>query len=451
MEFDVAVIGSGPGGYSCAEKLGELGKKVALVEKYSSLGGTCLNVGCIPTKALLDSTELFFKSSHSERHGFSFSDISFDLKQMMERKTGVIKAMSENIRFLMKKNKVTVFQGVASFVTNTSISINSDTLISAQYFVIATGSKPANLNGLKIDKKRVITSTEALSLNELPKNLVIIGAGAIGLELASIFARLGSTVKIIEYFDRPLPMMDIDLGRMAQRVLEKELGIEFFLSHKVTGSNVNTHVTVESVDKNGSKKEITGDICVVSIGRIPYTDGLNLEKIGVTKDEKGRIVVDQDFKSSISNIFAIGDVIKGPMLAHKAEKEGVTLAENICGIRKTINYNLIPSIVYTSPEVASVGKSESELEKGKYKSLKLPLRSNGRASASGDTEGLIKVLSDINSRQILGVHIFSPHASDIISEAALALKYNATLNDISDLVHGHPTYSEIFKDVCSLT
>ncbi|WP_134090912.1 dihydrolipoyl dehydrogenase [Olivibacter sp. XZL3] len=454
MQYDVVVIGSGPGGYVAAIRCGQLGLKTAIIEKYSSLGGTCLNVGCIPSKALLDSSEHYHNANkHFAEHGINLSNLKVDLKQMVKRKNGVVEQTTDGITFLMKKNKVTTYQGVGSFVDKNTIKITKDDQsteeITTKNVIIATGSKPASLPFLTIDKKRIITSTEALNLTEVPKHLVLIGGGVIGLELGSVYARLGAKVTVIEYLDSIIPTMDKGLGKELQKSL-KGLGFEFLLSHKVTGASVKGKtVTVTAEDAKGNPVTVEGDYCLVAVGRTAYTEGLNLEAVGIKLEERGKKVpVNEHLETPVAGIYAIGDVIRGAMLAHKAEEEGVYVAELIAGQKPHINYNLIPGVVYTWPEVASVGATEEQLKKDgvKYKAGSFPFKASGRARASMDLEGFVKVLADASTDEILGVHMIGPRAADMIAEAVVAMEYRASAEDIARICHAHPTFTESFKE-----
>ncbi len=453
-KFDVTIIGSGPGGYVAAIRCAQLGLKTALIEKYSTLGGTCLNVGCIPSKALLDSSEHYFNAvNHFEEHGIEIKAPKVNIKQMIERKRGVVKMTCDGINFLMKKNKITVYTGVGSFNSNTLINItNADgkvEQIESVKTIIATGSKPASLPGINIDKKRIITSTEALEMTEIPKHLIVIGGGVIGLELGSVYARLGSKVSVVEFMDRLIPTMDAGLGKELQRVMKKDLKIEFFMKHKVESVVAKgKEATVTADNGKGEKVEIIGDYVLMAVGRKAYTEGLNLEKAGVKLDARGRVEVDAHLKTSADNIFAIGDVVVGAMLAHKAEEEGVFVAEQIAGQKPHINYNLIPGVVYTWPEVASVGLTEEQLkEKGiKYKIGSFPFKASGRARASMDTDGFVKVLADEITDEILGVHMIGPRTADMIAEAVVAMEFRASAEDIARICHAHPTFTESLKE-----
>lgn len=454
-QYQVTVIGSGPGGYIAAIRCAQLGMKVAIVEKYAVLGGTCTNVGCIPSKALLDSSEHYEAAAHKfTEHGIDVKGISFNFKTMVERKNGVVKANNDGIAFLMKKNKIDVYYGLGSFVTKNKIAITDaagkKTEIETEKTIIATGSKPTALPFLPVDKKRIITSTEALNLPEVPKHLVIIGGGIIGVELGSVFLRLGAKVTVVEYLDKIIPSMDEDLSKEMQRVLKKQ-GMEFMLSHKVSGATVKgKEVTVSAENKNGEKVDVKGDYCLVAVGRAPYTEGLGLENAGITLDERKRIPVNDHLETAVPGIYALGDVVRGAMLAHKAEEEGVLVAEVIAGQKPHINYNLIPGVAYTWPEAASVGATEAELKaQGKtYKVGKFPFRALGRARASGDLDGFVKVLADTATDEILGVHILGARAADLIIEGVVAMEYRASAEDVARMSHPHPTYTEAFKEAC---
>lgn len=447
-QFDVAVIGAGPGGYVAAIRLAQLGKNVVLIDKRGALGGTCLNEGCIPSKALLDSSENYHKVTHGLAvHGISFDKVGLDFKQMMSRKDKVVLDTVKGIEFLMKKNKITVLTGAASFVSPTQIRVGNDEVV-AQNFVIATGSEVASLPTLKIDGKQIITSTEALSLPSVPKRLIVVGGGVIGLEMGSIYARLGSKVMIVEFMDTLLPSMDRELSKHLQKSLEK-LGIEFYLGHKVTGSSSAKSGVTLSVDSATEKGlSFAADVVLIAVGRRPYTAALGLEKIGITLNPKGQVPVNGHFQTVLPHIYAIGDVIEGPMLAHKASEDGNAAAEIICGTKAHVNYNTIPGVVYTWPEAASVGFSEEQLKTAgtTYKVGKFPFKASGRARASEDTDGFVKVLADSATDEILGVHILGARAADLIQQAVVAMEYRASAEDIGMMVHPHPTYSEAFKE-----
>lgn len=455
MKYDVTVIGSGPGGYVAAIRCAQLGMKTAIIEKYDTLGGTCLNVGCIPSKALLDSSEHYHNAEHTfKTHGIELDNLKVNLEQMIERKRGVVTDNVNGIAFLMKKNKIDVHTGVGSFVDKNNIKITDsegkETQIETDKVIIATGSKPASLPFIEIDKKRIITSTEALELKEVPKHMIVIGGGVIGMELGSVYARLGAEVSVVEFMDDLIPSMDKTMGRELKKSLKK-LGFKFYLGHKVTEvKGTAKTATVKAENKKGETVEIKGDYCLVSIGRKPYTEGLGLENVGIKTDDRGRIEVDEHLKTSADNIYAIGDVIKGAMLAHKAEEEGVFVAETIVGEKPHINYNLIPGVVYTWPEVAAVGYTEEQLkEQGKaYKTGSFPFKASGRARASMDTDGVVKVLADKETDEILGVHMIGPRTADMIAEAVVAMEYRASAEDIARMSHAHPTYTEAFKEAC---
>lgn len=455
MKYDVTVIGSGPGGYVAAIRCAQLGLKTALIEKYDTLGGTCLNVGCIPSKALLDSTEHYFKAKEEfKEHGINVNGLKVDFKQMINRKAGVVESNTKGIDYLMKKNKIDVFNGHGTFKNKNNITVKpakgKASNVETDKVIIATGSKPSTLPFIKIDKDRVITSTEALSLKEIPKEMIVIGGGVIGMELGSVYARLGTKVKVVEYMDRLIPSMDKDLSKELKKATRK-LGFEYFLSHKVTAvTKKGKVVTVKAENKKGETIDIKGDYCLVAIGRRPYTDNLGLENVGVELDEKGRIAVNEHLQTKVEGVYAIGDVIKGAMLAHKAEEEGVFVAEKIVGQKPHIHYNLIPGVVYTWPEVAAVGATEDELkEKGvEYKVGKFPFTASGRAKASMDTDGMIKVLADKTTDEILGVHMIGPRIADLISEAVVAMEYRASAEDVARMSHAHPTYAEAMKEAC---
>lgn len=451
--FDLIVIGSGPGGYIAAIRAAQLGMKVAIIERYKTLGGTCLNVGCIPSKAWLDSSEKYHEAAHSfESHGIGVGKLALDVPKMADRVQKVVKGITVGVAGLMKKNKVTVYTGHGSFVNKTTVAVKGDagtTQITANKIIIATGSKPSTLPGVAVDKERIITSTEALKLQEVPKHLIVIGGGVIGLELGSVFRRLGAKVSVVEYADSIIAAMDLDLGKELQKVLKRD-GVDFYLGHGVkTVKREGTKVTVSATAKEGGA-EITleGDYVLVAVGRRPYTEGLNLEAAGLKVDERGRIPVDDHMQTTTPGIFAIGDVIRGAMLAHKAEEEGVVVAEYMAGQKPHINYNLIPGVVYTWPEVAGVGQTEQELkQKGvAYKVGKFPMMALGRARASDEKDGFVKVLADKATDEILGVHMIGPRTADMIAEAVIAMEYRASAEDIGRSSHAHPTYAEAFKE-----
>ncbi len=454
MQYDVTVIGSGPGGYVAAIRCAQLGLKTAIIEKYNTFGGTCLNVGCIPSKALLDSSEHYYNAAHTfATHGIRLDNLSVDLPQMLKRKNEVVEQTTSGITFLMKKNKITTYQGVGSFKDKNTIKVakadGSTEEITTKNVIIATGSKPTFLPFLPIDKKRIITSTEALNIPEVPKHLIVIGGGVIGLELGSVYARLGAKVTVVEFLDSIIPTMDKTLSKELQKSLTK-LGFEFLFSHKVTGAKVKGNTVKVTADTlKGESITLEGDYCIVAVGRTAYTEGLGLESIGIKLEERGKKVpVDDRLETPVKGIYAIGDVIVGAMLAHKAEEEGVFVAETIAGQKPHINYNLIPGVVYTWPEVAAVGYTEEQLkEQGKkYKSGSFPFKASGRARASMDTDGLVKVLADAETDEILGVHMIGPRAADMIAEAVVAMEFRASAEDIGRISHAHPTFTEAFKE-----
>jgi len=454
--YDVTVIGSGPGGYVAAIRCAQLGLKTALIEKYPTLGGTCLNVGCIPSKALLDSTEHYHNAHTTFReHGIDLENLRVNMPQMIDRKAGVVQANVEGISYLMKKNKITVVQGVGSFVDATHIRVEPTgggeaQILESKHVIIATGSKPTVLPFIQQDKQRIITSTEALNIREVPGRMVVVGGGVIGLELASVYARLGTKVSIVEFTDSIIPTMDRSLGKELKRVLGK-IGIEFFMSHKVTGATrAGDLVTVTALNPQGEEVKFEGDYCLVAVGRAPYTAGLNLQAAGVEMEERGRIKVDAHLRTNVPNIYAIGDVVRGAMLAHKAEEEGVFVAETLAGQKPHLNYLLIPGVVYTWPEVAGVGYTEEQLkEAGRaYKTGSFPFKASGRARASMDTDGFVKVLADQATDEILGVHMIGPRIADLIAEAVTAMEFRASAEDVARMSHAHPTYAEAMKEAC---
>ncbi len=451
--FDVIVIGSGPGGYVCAIRCAQLGMKTALIEKYPTLGGTCLNVGCIPSKALLDYSERYFELQHKlPQMGITAEKVKIDAKKLFAQKDAVVQKTVEGVRFLMRKNKIEVFHGVGTFVDPHTVKVQGEkeVQLQANYIVIATGSKPSSIPGVTIDKKRIITSTEALSLGKIPKTMLIIGAGVIGLELGSVFARLGTKVTIVEYLNRVLPGFDLEAAKALQRILEKELEITFYLNHKVTAVEVKRGRTYLTAESRTDAKELkqSAEYCLVATGRRPYTEGLGLENAGLQTDERGRIPVNEHLQTAQPHIYAIGDVVRGPMLAHKASDEGIFVAEHIAGLKPHINYLAIPSVVYTWPELAMVGFTEEELKEQNvpYKVGKFPFMASGRARASLDTEGFIKVLAHKETDQLLGVHMLAPRAADMIAEVALAMEYKASAEDIALTCHPHPTFSEVLRE-----
>jgi len=452
--FDVVVIGSGPGGYVAAIRCAQLGFNTAIIEKYNSLGGTCLNVGCIPSKALLDSSHHYHDAiSHFQDHGIEISgEVKVNLEKMIARKAAVVEQTVGGINFLMNKNKITVFEGIGSFEDATHIKVSkadgSSETIEAKNTIIATGSKPSSLPFIKIDKERIITSTEALKLKEVPKHLIVIGGGVIGLELGQVYLRLGAQVSVVEYLDRIIPGMDASLSKELTKVLKKQ-GMKFYTSHKVKSVERNGDaVQVQAENAKGETITLDGDYSLVSVGRRPYTDGLSADKAGVKVTDRGQIEVNDHLQTSVSNIYAIGDVIKGAMLAHKAEEEGVFVAETLAGQKPHIDYNLIPGVVYTWPEVAAVGKTEEQLKEAgiEYKAGSFPFKALGRSRASMDTDGFVKILADAKTDEVLGVHMIGARTADLIAEAVTAMEFKASAEDISRMSHAHPTYAEAIKE-----
>lgn len=452
-QFDVTIIGSGPGGYVAAIRCAQLGFKTAIIEKYSTLGGTCLNVGCIPSKALLASSHHYEELQHFSDHGIEVSgDVKVNLEKMIARKQAVVDQTSGGVKFLMDKNNITVFNGVGSFESSTSVKVTkadgSSEIIESKNIIIATGSKPSSLPFIKLDKERIITSTEALKLKEVPKHLVIIGGGVIGIELGQVYLRLGAQVSVVEFMDRIIPGMDAALSKELTKVLKKQ-GMKFYTSHKVQSvERAGDVVTVKAENAKGEIITLEGDYSLVSVGRRPYTDGLNAEKAGVKVTDRGQIEVNDHLQTSASNIYAIGDVVRGAMLAHKAEEEGVLVAEILAGQKPHIDYNLIPGVVYTWPEVAAVGKTEEQLkaEGVAYKAGSFPFKALGRARAGGDTDGFVKILADAKTDEVLGVHMIGARCADLIAEAVTAMEFRASAEDISRMSHAHPTFAEAIKE-----
>lgn len=453
MQYHVIVIGSGPGGYVAAIRCAQLGFKTAIIEKYSTLGGTCLNVGCIPSKALLDSSEHFQNAkTHFAEHGIDIPEPKINFAQMIKRRGDVVKANVDGIAFLMKKNKIDVHTGVGSFIDKNTVKVTGngkDVALTTDKVIIATGSKPVPLPFAPFDKKRIISSTEALELKEIPKHLIVVGGGVIGMELGSVYARIGSKVTVVEFLDNLIPTMDGTMGKELFKVTKK-LGMDFFLGHKVTSlENKGKEVILKAEAKDGKTIDLKGDYCLVSIGRRPYTEGLGLEKVGV-QTEKAQIKVDEHLRTNVDNIYAIGDVVRGPMLAHKAEEEGVFVAERLAGQKPHINYLLIPGVVYTWPEVASVGFTEEQLKSNgrAYKTGSFPYKALGRARASMDVDGVVKILADKQTDEILGVHIIGARAADMIAAGVTAMEFRASAEDVARMSHAHPTYMEAVKEAC---
>ncbi len=451
--FDLIVIGGGPGGYVCAIRAAQLGLKTACVESRGTLGGTCLNVGCIPSKSLLNSSELFSKAkNHFSNIGIETGVVKLNLNRMMTNKSKSVQILTKGVEFLFKKNKVTYIKGKGVLFSKNDVVVyqdNKKTSYKSKNIVIATGSSSVSLSGINIDEKNIISSTGALSLEKVPTSLVIIGGGYIGLEMGSVWSRLGSKVTVIEYLDHITPGMDREISKEFQKILTKQ-GIKFLLENKVTSvKNKNNQVLIDFVDnKTNKKSSLEADKVLVSVGRKPYTEGLNLTKLGIKKDKKGRIEVNKNFQTSLENIFAIGDVIKGPMLAHKAEEEGIAVAEILAGQSGHVNYDVVPGVIYTSPEVAAVGKTEEDLKKLKinYKVGKFPFLANSRAKVNNESDGFVKILADAKTDKVLGVHIIGPHCGDMIAEMALAMEFGASSEDIARTCHAHPTHTEAIKE-----
>jgi len=450
-KFDVTVIGGGPGGYVCAIRLSQLGLKTACIESRGSLGGTCLNVGCIPSKNLLNFSENFHKAKNFEKIGIEVGEVKFNLDKMMKNKEKAVTVLTKGIEFLFKKNKVTYFKGIGSFKSTNEISIlaqGKETTIQTDKTIISTGSEPLSLPGMEFDEEKILSSTGALSLSKLPKKMIVVGGGYIGLEMGSVWSRLGTQVEVIEFLDHITPGMDREVSREFEKILKKQ-GMQFQLNTKVEKiTKSKNFLSIDIVDKEKKKNKIEADVVLISVGRKPHTKGLNLKNVGVQTDEKGRVKVNKNFETNVKNIYAIGDVIKGPMLAHKAEEEGIAVAELIAGQSGHVNYDIIPGVIYTSPEVASVGKTEEQLKENKnnYKVGKFPFTANSRAKAIDESEGFVKILADTKTDKVLGVHIIGPHAGEMIAEMAVAMEFGASSEDIARTCHAHPTFSEAIKE-----
>ena len=450
-KFDVTVIGGGPGGYVCAIRLSQLGLKTACIESRGSLGGTCLNIGCIPSKSLLNLSEKFHSAKNFEKIGIETGEIKLNLDKMMKNKDKAVTVLTKGVEFLFKKNKVTYFKGKGSFENENSIKIEGlegTKIIQTDKTIISTGSEPVSLPGVDFDEERILSSTGALSIPKLPNKMIVVGGGYIGLEMGSVWSRLGTEVTVVEFLDHITPGMDRDISNEFMKILKKQ-GIKFNLNTKVDTVKTNgSGAIVSTKDKDGNKKDFNTDIVLVSVGRKPNTNGLNLEKIGVELDDRKRIKTNKDFQTNVKNIYAIGDVIVGPMLAHKAEDEGIAVAENIAGQSGHVNYNTIPGVIYTTPEVASVGKTEEQLKEKnqKYKIGKFPFMANSRAKAIDEPEGFVKILADQSTDKVLGVHIIGPHAGEMIAEMAVAMEFGASSEDIARTCHAHPTFSEAIKE-----
>ena len=450
-KFDVTVIGGGPGGYVCAIRLSQLGLKTACIESRGSLGGTCLNVGCIPSKNLLNFSENFHKAKNFEKIGIEVGEVKLNLDKMMKNKEKAVTVLTKGIEFLFKKNKVAYFKGKGSFKSTNEISVvaeGKEKKIQTDKTIISTGSEPLSVPGMEFDEEKILSSTGALSLSKLPKKMVVVGGGYIGLEMGSVWSRLGTQVEVIEFLDHITPGMDREVSREFEKILKKQ-GIKFQLNTKVEKiTKSKNFVSIDIVDKEKKKKKIEADVVLISVGRKPHTKGLDLENVGVQTDEKGRVKVNKNFETNVKNIYAIGDVIEGPMLAHKAEEEGIAVAELIAGQSGHVNYDIIPGVIYTSPEVASIGKTEEQLKvnKNNYKVGKFPFMANSRAKAIDETEGFVKILADSLTDKVLGVHIIGPHAGEMIAEMAIAMEFGASSEDIARTCHAHPTFSEAIKE-----
>ncbi len=451
-KFQTVVIGGGPGGYVCAIRLAQLGIKTACIESRGSLGGTCLNVGCIPSKSLLNLSEEFHKAKNLSNKGIEVGEIKLNLPKMMKSKEKAVKVLTKGVEFLLKKNNVSYFKGTGSFKSKSEISIkednNKETIIQTEKVVIATGSVPVSLPNIEFDEKLIVSSTGALNLEEVPKKMVVVGGGYIGLEMGSVWSRLGSEVHVVEFLDHITPGMDKEISNEFMKILKKQ-GIKFHLQHKVEKIiKEKSGVIVSTSNKEGGKKDLECDVVLIAVGRKPNTIGLNLEKIGVELDEKKRVKTNKNFKTNLDDIFAIGDVISGPMLAHKAEDEGIAVAENIAGQSGHVNYDTIPGVIYTTPEVASIGKTEEQLKEKniRYKIGKFSFMANSRAKAIDDTEGFVKILADEKTDKVLGAHLIGPHAGELIAEIGVAMEFGASSEDIARTCHAHPTFSEAVKE-----
>ena len=450
-KFDVTVIGGGPGGYVCAIRSSQLGLKTACIESRETLGGTCLNIGCIPSKSLLNLSENFHKAKNFEKFGIETGEIKLNLEKMMKSKDKAVTVLTKGVEFLLKKNKVTYFKGTGSFKNQNQISIinnKEETTIETKNTIISTGSEPVSLRGIEFDEEKILSSTGALSISKLPKKMVVVGGGYIGLEMGSVWSRLGTEVQVIEFLDHITPEMDKEISTEFMKILKKQ-GIKFELKTKVEKIIKSKNgVIIETFSKEGKKNKFEADVVLISVGRRPYTKNLNLEKMGVELDKRGSVKVNKNFQTNIKNIYAIGDVIEGPMLAHKAEEEGIAVAELISGQSGHVNYDTIPGVVYTSPEVASIGKTEEQLkEKGiNYKIGKFPFLANSRAKVIDESEGFVKILADSITDKVLGVHIIGQHAGEMIAEMSVAMEFGASSEDIARTCHAHPTFSEAIKE-----
>ncbi len=451
-KFDVTVIGGGPAGYVCAIRASQLGLKTACIESRGALGGTCLNIGCIPSKSLLNLSESFHKAKNFSKLGIETGDIKLNLSKMMKNKDKAVTVLTKGVEFLLKKNKVAYIKGEGSVLQKNKVLISNkdaeEKIIESKNIVISTGSQPAGLPGVEFDEKKILSSTGALNLPLVPKKMLIIGAGYIGLEMGSVWSRLGSEVHVIEYLDHITPGLDKEISNEFMKILKKQK-INFHLNNRVKKVTKTDHeVTIETIDSQNNKNTFKGDVALISVGRKPYTKNLNLEKVGIHCDEKGRINVNKNFQTNVENIYAVGDVINGPMLAHKAEEEGIAVAELIAGQAGHVNYDLIPGVIYTSPEVAYVGKNEEDLKKisVNYKVGKFPFMANSRAKAIDQPEGFVKIIAEEKTDKVLGVHIIGPHAGEMIAEMSVAMEFGASSEDIARTCHAHPTFSEAIKE-----
>jgi dihydrolipoamide dehydrogenase len=451
-KFEAVVIGGGPGGYVCAIRLAQLGIKTACIESRGSLGGTCLNVGCIPSKSLLNLSEEFNKVKNLSNKGIEVGEVKLNLPKMMKSKDKAVTILTKGVEFLLKKNKVTYFKGTGSFKSKNEILIkddkNKETLISADKTIIATGSLPVSLPGVEIDEKVIVSSTGALNLNKVPKKMVVVGGGYIGLEMGSVWSRLGAEVHVVEFLDHITPGMDKEISNEFMKILKKQK-INFHMQNKVEKiQKTKSGAVVHTIDQSGNQNQFESDIVLISVGRKPNTNGLNLEKIGVELDDKKRVKTNKKFQTNLDSVYAIGDVIDGPMLAHKAEDEGIAVAENIAGQAGHVNYDTIPGVIYTTPEVASIGKTEEQLKNDnvKYKIGKFSFMANSRAKAIDDAEGFVKILADEKTDKVLGAHLIGPHAGELIAEIGIAMEFGASSEDIARTCHAHPTFSEAVKE-----
>ena len=451
-KFQATIIGGGPGGYVCAIRLAQLGIKTACIESRGTLGGTCLNIGCIPSKNLLNLSENFHKAKNFSKIGIEVGEVKLNLQKMMENKDKAVMTLTKGVEFLFKKNKVTYFKGIGKLKSPTEVTIvdkeNKEINIQSDNIIISTGSEPMSLPGIEFDEEKIISSTGALSLKTVPKKMLVVGGGYIGLEMGSVWSRLGSEVHVVEFLDHITPGMDKEISNEFMKILKKQ-GLNFHLETKVEKiSKSKNGVIIETLNKEKKKIKFESDVVLISVGRKPYTKNLNLEKLGIELDEKKRIKVSKNYQTNIKNIYAIGDVIEGPMLAHKAEEEGIAVAELISGQSGHVNYEVIPGVIYTAPEVASVGKTEEQLKEKnqKYKIGKFPFMANSRAKAIDEPDGFVKILADATTDKVLGVHLIGPHAGELIAEMAIAMEFGASSEDIARTCHAHPTFSEAVKE-----